>query len=96
MVSIVPNWRIGEDLATLAWAVAANSGTAREVESVLAEAFPLCADQAKAILAQVHYHAGQAYSVLGNSDEAIKHFRQAQNIDPNGQFGRMARDAQAL
>lgn len=91
----VLNCRVGEDLATLAWAVAANSGTAREVEPLLAAAFPLCADQAKAVQAQVHYHAGQAFSLLGKPDEAVKHFRQAAEIDPNGQFGRMARPAQA-
>src|SRR3989442_7735175 len=56
--------RLGEDLAVLAWAVAANSGEAREVESLLAEAFQLCGTKSKPILAQFHYHAGRAYEAL--------------------------------
>jgi tetratricopeptide (TPR) repeat protein len=56
----VLNCRISEDLATLAWAVAVNSADLRETDPLLAEAFPLCAEQAKAIQAQVHYHAGCA------------------------------------
>jgi len=89
----VLNCKVGEDLATLAWAVAANSGTTREVESLLTEAFPLCADQAKAVQAQVHYHAGQAYSLLHERENSTQHFRDAAQIDPNEQFGRMSRDA---
>src|ERR1700746_3406150 len=53
--------RLGEDLATLAWAVAANStmaanqGATTEVESLLAESFKLCGPKTKPILAQIHY-----------------------------------------
>src|SRR5215472_2394101 len=41
--------RVGEDLALLAWAVAANSPDVQQVDSLLAEAFPLCANSAKMI-----------------------------------------------
>jgi len=36
-----PSIRLGEDFAALAWATAAHLGDAREVESLLAKAFPL-------------------------------------------------------
>ena len=83
--------RLGEDLAVLAWAVAANSGEAREVESLLAEAFQLCGTKSKPILAQFHYHAGRAYEALKLLEKSREHFRQAIEIDPQGNFGRLAR-----
>jgi len=45
--------RLGEDLATLAWAVAENSGDVREVEALLTEAFSLCGTKTKPIVAQI-------------------------------------------
>lgn len=83
--------RLGEDLAVLAWAVAANSGEVREVESMLTEAFALCGTTTKPILAQVHYHAGRAYAALMMEENSRDHFRQATEIDPQGLFGRFAR-----
>ena len=83
--------RLGEDLAILAWAVAANSGDAHEVESLLTEAFPLCGTKTKPILAQLHYHAGRAYAALKMPEKSRGHFRQAAEIDPHGIFGRLAR-----
>jgi len=83
--------RLGEDLAVLAWAVAANSGDAREVESLLAEAFPLCGTRSKPILAQIHYHAGRAYAALNMPEKSRDHFRQAMEIDQQGIWGRLAR-----
>ena len=82
--------RLGEDFAVLAWAIAANSGDAREAESVLAKAFPLCGTKTKPILAQIHYHAGKAYEALKMPEKARDHFRQAMEIDPQGIFGRLA------
>jgi tetratricopeptide (TPR) repeat protein len=82
--------RLGEDLAVLAWAVAAHSGDAREVESLLAEAFSLCS-KTNPILGQVHYHAGRAYAGLQMAEKSRDHFRQAAEIDPHGIFGRLAR-----
>jgi tetratricopeptide (TPR) repeat protein len=83
--------RLGEDLAVLAWALAANSADAGEVDSALAEGFRLCGVRTKSILAQVHYHAGRAYLALQISDKSQEHFRRASEIDPQGRFGRMAR-----
>jgi len=82
--------RLGEDLAVLAWAIAANSGDAREVESLITEAFSLCS-KTKPILGQVHYHAGRAYTALQMWEKSQDHFRQASKIDPQGIFGRLAR-----
>jgi tetratricopeptide (TPR) repeat protein len=83
--------RLGEDLALLAWAVAANSGNPGEVESLLAEAFLLCGTSSKPVLAQLHYHAGKAYRVLQLINESQEHFNQASEIEPQGVFGQLAR-----
>lgn len=83
--------RLGEDLAVLAWAVAANSGDAREVESLLADAFPLCGTKTKPTLAEAHDHAGRAYAALKMPEKSRDHFRQAAEIDTQGNFGRVAR-----
>ena len=93
--------RLGEDLAVLAWAVAANSTTsstatseaAKEVDSLLAEAFHLCGGKTKPVVAQVHYHAGKAYESLLQGEKACEHFRQAAEADPKGTYGRLARAA---
>ena len=83
--------RLGEDLAVLAWAVAANSGDVGEIESLLEEAFPLCGAKTKPVLAELHYHAGRAYEALGIPEKTREHFRQAIEADPKGNFGRLAR-----
>ena len=93
--------RLGEDLATLAWAVAANasnqsaqdsaSSAAAEVESFLKEAFQLCDAKTKPILAQVHYQAGKAYEALAMKEKAGENFRRATELDPKGTYGRLAR-----
>jgi tetratricopeptide (TPR) repeat protein len=88
--SEIRNLRIGEDSALLAWALAANSGSAQQVESLLAEAFPLCANSAKTIQAQLHFHAGKTYSALHMPEKSASHFSEAAKADPKGQFGRMA------
>jgi tetratricopeptide (TPR) repeat protein len=82
--------RVGEDLALLAWAEAANSSDVQQVDSLLAEAFPLCANAAKMVQAQQHYYAGRAYSALQLLEKAAEHFLQARTVDPQGQFGRLA------
>lgn len=83
--------RLGEDLAVLAWAVAANSGDVGEVESLLREACALCGTETKPILAQVHYHAGRAYAAIKMPEQSHEHFRQATEADPKGIFGQLAR-----
>ena len=91
--------RLGEDLAILAWAVAANStltansGAATEVDSLLVESFKLCGTNTKPILAQIHYQAGKAYEALKMPEKAREHFRQAAEVDPKGIYGRLARAA---
>jgi hypothetical protein len=86
-------------LATLAWAVAAsstvaaNSGAATEVESLLAESFGLCGTKTKPILAQIHYQAGKAHAALKMQEKAQEHFHQATEVDPKGIYGRLARAA---
>lgn len=83
--------RLGEDVALLAWALAANSGDLSEVESLLAEAFPLCGTKAKPVLSQLHYYAGRAYAALGALEKSQGHFRQVVEIDPQGIYGRLVR-----
>lgn len=91
--------RLGEDLATLAWALAANAtavfpsanpGALTEVESLIAEAFKLCGMKTLPVLAQIHYQAGKAYEALKMSEKAREHFRLAAEVDPRGVYGRMA------
>jgi tetratricopeptide (TPR) repeat protein len=89
----IHNLNLGEALATLAWAVAADSGDVPEVARLVAEALPLCGGDNKPILGQLHYHAGRAYAALGISDRSVEHFEQAFAADPQGNYGRLARAA---
>jgi tetratricopeptide (TPR) repeat protein len=82
--------RLGEDLVVLAWAVAANSGDVREVESLLSEAFPLCGTKTTPVLGQIHYHAGKAYEALKMPEKSHEHFRQATELDPHGTWGHLS------
>jgi tetratricopeptide (TPR) repeat protein len=83
--------RLGEDLAVLAWALSVNGAGIGTVEFTSGEAVRLCADGSKAILAEAHYHIGQAYFALQESDKSRDHFRSAAEIDSKGIFGAMAR-----
>jgi tetratricopeptide (TPR) repeat protein len=89
----IHNLNLGEALATLAWAVAADSGDAPEVTRLVAEALPLCGDDNKPILGQLHYHAGRAFGALGVAERSAEHFEQAIAADPQGNYGRLARAA---
>ena len=84
--------RLGEDLAVLAWAMAANSGDAGQVEAALAEGLPLCDQKTRPVLAQVHYHAGKAFQALKLAEKSRMHFLQAGEADAEGIFGRLARE----
>ena len=84
------DFRVGEDLALLAWAEAANSATVEQVDALLAEAFPLCANASMMVQAQQHYYAGRAYLALQRLEKAAEHFHEARTIDPQGQFSRLA------
>ena len=91
--------RLGEDLATLAWAVAANSTLSSnstavsEVESLVAESFQLCGTRTRPVLAQIHYQAAKAYEALKMPDKAREQFRVAAEADPSGIYGRLAHAA---
>jgi tetratricopeptide (TPR) repeat protein len=86
---------LAEDLATLAWAVAAGSRDRAEVDRLVDEAV-LLVGSACSPAALVHYHAGQAYLSLGDSAKSELHFAEAARIDPNGIRGRSARDMTAV
>jgi tetratricopeptide (TPR) repeat protein len=82
---------LSEDLATLAWAVAADSGDAAEVERLCAEAVGLCGTDPVTLTAQVHCHCGLAYTALRDEVKKVRHFEEAVRVDPNGVWGREAR-----
>jgi tetratricopeptide (TPR) repeat protein len=86
-------WNLGQSLAILAWAEAVNSGDAKEVERRLAKAFTLCPETAVPARAQVHYHAGRAWSALGKTEESASQFQRAASLDPHGNYGRLAKAA---
>jgi tetratricopeptide (TPR) repeat protein len=81
---------LSESLAFLAWALAKNRANAAEVESALKEAFALCGETTKPVLAELHFCAGHAYADLGNKNESIRHFKCANEIDPIGNYGRLS------
>ncbi len=83
------NVNLAENLATLAWAVAAESQDRAEVDRMVGEAVPLAAGPASSA-AQVHFHSAQAYLVLGDPVESANHLSEAARIDPHGVFGRAA------
>jgi tetratricopeptide (TPR) repeat protein len=86
---------LSESLAFLAWALARNSADRTEVESAQNEAFALCERNTKPILARLHFCAGHAYAILGDVSESARHFRSACELDPLGNYGRLARSAGA-
>ena len=86
---------LSESLAFLAWALAENQADSTEVDSALKEAFELCGEAAKPILAELHFCAGHAHAALRNSSDTSRHFQCATEIDPAGTYGRLARSAAA-
>jgi tetratricopeptide (TPR) repeat protein len=82
---------LSESLAFLAWALAKNRADPTEVESALKEAFALCGETTKPVLAELHFCAGRAYADLGNTNDSIRHFKSATEIDPIGNYGRLSR-----
>jgi len=81
---------LSESLAVLAWALAASGAGAEAVEPVLKEAFELCPETTKPVRAELHYFAGRAYADLGNESESRRHFHRALEVDPIGNYGRLA------
>jgi tetratricopeptide (TPR) repeat protein len=81
---------LSESLAFLAWALAKNRADPAKVESALKEAFALCGETTKPVLAELHFCAGHAYADLGNTNDSIRHFKCATEIDPIGNYGRLS------
>jgi tetratricopeptide (TPR) repeat protein len=79
-----------EELATLAWAVAANSHDRSEVDRLAAEALDLAANNPVSSTAQIHFQVAQAYGLLGDTATSGRHFEEAARVDPNGLWGRAA------
>jgi len=88
------NTNLGLDLATLAWAVAADSQDRDEVDRLVDQALPLVSTVIP-LTAQVRCYAGYAYQALGDSRKSEYHFDEAARIDPHGLWGRNARAAAA-
>jgi tetratricopeptide (TPR) repeat protein len=85
---------LAEALATLAWVISVDSADAAEVDRLLARAFTLCPETSRPVRANLHYHAGLACAALGKAEESAGHFERAVSVDPNGNFGRLAKAAQ--
>lgn len=87
---------LGEDLATLAWAVASISLDADEVDALVTEAVVLAENHAVPSAAMVHHHSGRAYAALGEELRSELHLAEAARIDPKGIWGRAARKSISL
>ena len=86
------NINLAENLATLAWAVASESGNRAEVDRIVEEAVSLSSrGDTVTSAAMVHYQSAQAYLAIGEAGESGKHFSEAARIDPKGISGRAAR-----
>jgi tetratricopeptide (TPR) repeat protein len=85
---------LSESLAFLAWALAENQADPGEVEGALNEAFALCGESTRPVVAELHFCAGQAYTALGNMADSSRHFQCAIDIDPIGNYGRLSRLAE--
>jgi tetratricopeptide (TPR) repeat protein len=84
---------LSESLAVLAWALAASGAGAEAVAPVLKEAFELCPETTKPVRAELHYFAASAYADLANESESRRHFHRALEVDPIGNYGRLAGSA---
>lgn len=80
---------LGEELATLAWAVAVHSRDGAEVDRLCEEvAFP--AITPVCTLAMTSFHFGKAWAALGAAAQSARYFESAAIRDPNGIWGREA------
>ena len=82
---------LGEDLATLAWATAADSHDAAEVSRLADAAIASVGASNVQSTAQVRYHVGCAFAELGDLESSARHYEEAARIDPHGHWGRAAR-----
>jgi tetratricopeptide (TPR) repeat protein len=87
------NMNLGEDMATLAWATAADSHSASEVSRLAVEAVASVGTTNVVSRAQVYYQLGCAYRELGDIRTGAQHYEEAAKLDPQGQWGRAAQAA---
>ena len=86
---------LGEILATLAWATAADSHSGPEVTRLAKEALVHVGSSCVESTALVHYQSGRAFAELGDTERARECYREAARIDPQGKWGRAAKAAMA-
>ena len=80
---------LGEDLATLAWAVAVHTHDATEVDR-LCDEVSMPAITPASTRAQTGYQFGKAWAALGDPAKSAMYFQHAADLDPNGLWGRAA------
>jgi tetratricopeptide (TPR) repeat protein len=90
------NLNLGECLATLAWAIAAESGDRAEVSRLSDSALASVGSSNVQSTAQVRYHVGCAFAELGDLETSARHYEEAARIDPQGYWGRAARSRVAV
>jgi tetratricopeptide (TPR) repeat protein len=83
---------MAENLAALAWAVAARGRDEAEVEGLVAEAQQLARGKGVPTRAEVHFYAACAYTELGDPVKSAKHFTLAASEDINGRWCRAAKE----
>ena len=91
----VRNLNLGEDLATLALAVASTGADASNVEQLVRQAVAAVGENVIPSIAQVHTHCGVAYVVAGDTEKSPRHLQIAAAIDADGLWGRRAKGLMA-
>ena len=82
---------LGEDLALLAWAIASNEPDVRRVSALATEAVALCPPEVSVpSAAQVHFHLGCAYAMLGDDANSRQHYLETARLDQQGHWGASA------
>jgi tetratricopeptide (TPR) repeat protein len=84
---------VSENLATLAWAVAAATHDAGEVERLATEAADTVGTSSLSSTVQVRYHCGRAYAEVGDLEKSTQQFEKTVRLDLQGEWGRAARIA---
>jgi tetratricopeptide (TPR) repeat protein len=84
-----------ENLATLAWAMAASQTGIDQIEDLIAEAAKLASQQPVTVFAQVHLNIGLAYEGLGDLERSREHLSLSSQRDVQGISGRVARETLA-
>ena len=82
---------LGERLATLAWALAANEAAAEDVAALVKKAVESVGNEVVSSTAQVHTQAGAAFAAIGDNESCTHHFGKAAAADLNGLWGKRAK-----